>query len=275
MPKILVPVDFSATSMNAAIYAAHFGKAIGASRVTFLSIVSDSIVGDDGTPISGGIDDRNFAIVQKLEELQVSVYEMTGVPTAIELQTGDFAELVPAYMAKNEFDFMVIGVTGSVALEQVFGTSHAVQVIARTATPVLIVPPEANFHAIRNLALSVELHHTDEMIPLDNLNKWLHWLSPKVYIAHVNKSTTEQITEAERLELDRLKEKLILYQPEECLLKGDSFSGALNEMALQKSIDLLVTFPQKHSFFNLLFRSTHTRNLVFHSKVPVLALPHS
>jgi nucleotide-binding universal stress UspA family protein len=274
MPKILVPVDFSPTSINAAIYAAHFGKAIGASQVSFLSVVSDSIVGDDGTPISGGIDDRNFAIIQKLEELQVHVYEMTGVPTAIELQTGEFSELVPTYLEKHEFDFMVIGVTGSVALEQVFGTSHAVQVIAHTATPVLVVPPEANFNTVKNLALTVELHHTDDIIPLEDLNRWLHWLNPKVYIAHVNKSATEQITEDERQELERLKDKLILFQPEESLLKGESFSGVLNEMAVEKSIDLLVTFPQKHNFFNLLFRTTHTRSLVFHSKVPVLALPH-
>lgn len=275
MPKILVPIDFSPTSLNAAIYASHFGKAISASRVTLMSVVSESITGADGTPISGGTDERDQAILHQLEELQVSLYEMTGVPTSIELQAGEFADLVADHMAKHTFDFMVIGVSGSNALEQVFGTSNAVEVIARTATPVLIVPPEANFKGIESVAIAVELHHLDEMIPMDNLDKWLHWVKARVYIAHVNESTNESITELELKELNRLKEKLILFEPRECLLEGDSFTGALNDLAEKKNIDLLITFPQRHSFFNLLFRTSHTRKLVFHSKVPVLALPHS
>jgi nucleotide-binding universal stress UspA family protein len=275
MPKILVPIDFSPTSLNAAIYASHFGKAISASKVTLLSVVSESMTGDDGTPISGGTDERDQAIIHQLEELQVSLYEMTGVPTSIELKAGDFAHLVAEYMAKHTFDFMVIGVSGSSALEQVFGTSNAVEVIARTATPVLIVPPEANYHKIENVALAVELHHMDEMIPMKDLDRWLHWLQPKVHIAHVNESSNANLTESERNELNKLKERFILFEPRECLLEeGDSFTGALNDMAERNNIDLLITFPQRHSFFNLLFRTSHTRRLVFHSKVPVLALPH-
>jgi nucleotide-binding universal stress UspA family protein len=275
MPKILVPIDFSPTSLNAAIYASHFGKAISASKVTLLSVVSESITGDDGTPISGGTYERDQAVIHQLEELQVSLYEMTGVPTSIELKAGDFAHLVAEYMANHTFDFMVIGVTGSSALEQVFGTSNAVEVIARTATPVLIVPPEANYHKIENVALAVELHHMDELIPMDDLDRWLHWLQPKVHIAHVNKSSNANLTASERSELDKLKERFILFHPREYLLEeGDSFTGALNDMAEKHRIDLLVTFPQRHSFFNMLFRTSHTKRLVFHSKVPVLALPH-
>jgi nucleotide-binding universal stress UspA family protein len=71
-----------------------------------------------------------------------------------------------------------------------------------------------------------------------------------------------------------LKEKLLIFEPVTHLLYGESFTHPLNQMAVDNHIDLLFTFPQKHSFFNLLFRTSHTRKLVFHSKVPVLALPH-
>jgi len=113
------------------------------------------------------------------------------------------------------------------------------------------------------------------MIPLKSLDKWLHWMNAKVYVAHVNESFSEDITEEERKELEKLKDKLILFDPSECLLEGESFSDALNDMAEDKKINLLITFPQRHSFFNLLFRTSHTRKLVFHSNVPVLALPQS
>ncbi len=274
MPKILVPVDFSPTSLNACIYAAHFAKAIHAGQITLLSVVSESITGSDGTPVSGDTDERDRAILHQLEELQVSLYEMAGLPTSIELRSGEFSSLMAQFMKQHLFDFVVMGVTGSNLLEQVFGTSNAVEVIARSSTPVLIVPPEANFNEIRNVALAVELHNMDELLPYSELDKWLHWLKPKVHIAHVNEGKTSDISADEQSELKKLKDTLMLFDPSAHLLHGESFTQSLNQMAVENNIDLLFTFPKKHSFFNLLFRTSHTRRLVFHSKVPVLALPH-
>ncbi len=226
MPKILVPIDFSQTSLNAAIYASAFGKAISASKVTLFSVVSESITGSDGTPVGGDTSERDQAILHQLEELQVSLFEITGVPTSIELKSGEFADLMARFMQEHIFDFVVMGVTGSNALEEVFGSSNAIEVIARTSTPVLVVPPEANFKGINNVALAVELQHLDETLPTKELDKWLHWLKPKVHIAHVNEEGRAQLTQTEEDALNSLKEKLILYQPFTHLLSGDSFSGA-------------------------------------------------
>jgi nucleotide-binding universal stress UspA family protein len=275
MPKILVPIDFSQTSLNAAIYAAEFGKTINASSLTLFSVVSESITGSDGTPVGGDTEGRDRAILHQLEELQVSLYELTRLPTRVELKSGEFGEIISRFMRDHVFDFVVMGVTGSNALEEVFGSSNAVDVISRTSTPVLVVPPEANFKGIKQVALAVELQHLDETLPMEELDKWLHWLRPKVHIAHVNEERSGLLTETEEAALKALQEKLILFEPTPHLLEGESFTTALNHMAEEKKIDILFTFPQKHSFYNLLFRTTHTKKLVFHSKVPVLALPHT
>ncbi len=275
MPKILVPIDFSPTSLNGAIYAAQFGKAISASSVTLFSVVSESITGSDGTPVGGDTDERDRAILHQLEELQVSLYELTGVPTSVVLKAGVFSELMARFMREHLFDFVVMGVSGSNVLEEVFGSSNAVDVIARTSTPVLVVPPEANFKGISQVALAVELQHLDESLPMEQLDKWLHWLKPIVHIAHVNEARRAMLTGAEEAALQSLLQKLILFQPKPHLLEGEAFTDALNHLAEQQNIDMLFTFPQKHSFYNLLFRTTHTRKLVFHSKIPVLALPNT
>jgi nucleotide-binding universal stress UspA family protein len=200
---------------------------------------------------------------------------MTGVPTSIELKAGEFSSLMEDFMRRHVFDFVVMGVTGSNAFEQVFGTSRAVEVIARSNTPVLIVPPMANFTKIEHAGLAVELHHVDEMLPFDVIDKWLHWLQPVVHIAHVNEHRSNTITDEEKAELKKLTDRFILFNPQTHLLHGEGFVDALNHMCVKQGIELLITFPQKHSFFNLLFRTSHTRQLVFYSKVPVLALPHS
>ena len=274
MPRILVPVDFTPTSLNAAQYAVHLGKAIGGSTVTLLSVVSSSNTGSDGTPVADDTGERYNAVVQNLEMVQVSLYEKAGVPTSIEVQQGEFSNLMPLYISEHKFDFVVMGVTGSDALEQVFGTSNAVEVIARSATPVVVVPPQASFHGISDIALAVELHNLDDLLPMKELAQWLSWLRPKVHIAHVNEHSTPVLSDDETAELEKLKDMLILHSPKTHILHGEKFTHALNHMAVDNSVDLLFTFPQKHNFFNLLFRTTHTRQLVFHSQVPIIALPH-
>lgn len=275
MPRILVPVDFTPTSLNAAQYAVHLGKAIGASVVTLFSVISSVSTGSDGTPVGDDVEDINKAIIQNLEMVQVSLFNEAGVPTEIEVGKGDFSDLMPKYISEHKFDFVVMGVTGSNALEQVFGTSNAVEIIARSATPVVVVPPNAYFKEIKNVALAVELHDLNDLVPFKELEQWLSWLKPKVHIAHVNRNSNELLTDDENVELEKLKEILILRQPETHLLHGEKFTDALNHMAIENNIDLLFTFPRKHSFFNLLFRNTHTRQLVFHSQVPIIALPHA
>lgn len=274
MPRILVPVDFSATSLNAAVYAAYLGKTIHASRLTLLSVVSENMVGDDGTPVGGNIDDRDRAVIHKLEELQVSLFDLSGVPTSIELKTGEFSDLMEEYMKQHNFEFVVMGVTGSTTFEQVFGTSRAVEVIAQTNTPVLVVPPMANFKRIKHLAIAVEPDHINDALPYEALNKWLVWFRPFLHIVHVKSDSSSAFSKEEQSKLDLLKERFMLFEPSTHLLHDGSFTDALNQMAESNDIQLLITFPHKHNFFDLLFRTSHTRQLVFQSSIPVLALPY-
>lgn len=235
MLRILVPIDFTPTSLNAAVYAGHLGKAIGASAVTLLSVVSSSNTGSDGTPVADDTGERYNAVVKNLEILQVSLYDKAGVPTSIEVQQGEFSSLMPLYISEHKFDFIVMGVTGSDALEQVFGTSNAVEVIARSSTPVVVVPPQASFHGISDIALAVELHNLDDLVPMKELENWLHWLKPKVHIAHVNEHGTPDLSDAETAELEKLKDMLILYNPKAHILHSEKFTDALNHMEIGRA----------------------------------------
>jgi nucleotide-binding universal stress UspA family protein len=47
---------------------------------------------------------------------------------------------------------------------------------------------------------------------------------------------------------------------------------AIHQFATDKNIDLIVTIPREHSLLEKLFRPSHTKKLVHHSAVPVLAV---
>src|SRR5579863_8057303 len=113
MKSILVPVNFSACSFNAARYAADLAKATGAElhllHVLQIPLTSTEVVMDDSlyTQISE-------AGEGSLREMKSDILEQTSglVGVTTHLQTGAVAEKVEEWYGALKADLIVMGVTG-------------------------------------------------------------------------------------------------------------------------------------------------------------------
>jgi hypothetical protein len=47
---------------------------------------------------------------------------------------------------------------------------------------------------------------------------------------------------------------------------------AINQFVADNNIDLILTFPRKHSFLSNVFKTTNTTKLAYHSHVPIAAI---
>jgi hypothetical protein len=47
---------------------------------------------------------------------------------------------------------------------------------------------------------------------------------------------------------------------------------AINQFVADNHIDLILTFPRKHSFLSNVFKTTNTTKLAYHSHVPIVAI---
>ncbi len=274
MPFILVAVDFSAASLNAALYAAHLAKLIGSESITLTTVIAEHAYGSDGTPIASRQGEREDAAFKKLEDLQVLLYEKAGVPTNLHVMFGDFDEQLSAYIKETSSDLVVMGVSHADAFETFFGTTHSIEMIKRTTHPILVVPEEATFEIGFNKKMDVSMLVDDHYkIPTYKFEKLLNWLKPAIHLTHVDESFTGTASSKELENLNYLKQDMLRYDPKIHILKGPSFSEAVNEFCLKYGVEMIFTFPAKHTFFNLLFAGSHTKKLVFHSNVPVLCFP--
>ncbi|MEY2918011.1 MAG: hypothetical protein RIS73_1725, partial [Bacteroidota bacterium] len=50
------------------------------------------------------------------------------------------------------------------------------------------------------------------------------------------------------------------------------FHEAVNLFATDKNIDIIIIAPKHHSFYERLFKTQHTKKMIYQSKVPVLAV---
>ena len=50
------------------------------------------------------------------------------------------------------------------------------------------------------------------------------------------------------------------------------FHEAVNLFTHDKNIDMIIIAPKHHSFYEWLFKTLHTKKMIYQSKVPVLAI---
>ena len=55
-------------------------------------------------------------------------------------------------------------------------------------------------------------------------------------------------------------------------IKDDDVEKGLNEFAENNKLDLLIVVPKKHSLLGKIFQPSHTKQLVLHTHIPVMAI---
>jgi hypothetical protein len=103
------------------------------------------------------------------------------------------------------------------------------------------------------------------------VKKVLNLFGPNLHIVNINSeiyvSLSEEYLEQRKLMLDMFKE----FHPEFYFITTYDFHETLRQFIDDKNIDLVLTFPRKHSFINNLIKGNNTKKLVLESAIPVLA----
>ena len=148
MLQVIVPLDFSETSFNAAHYACNmYAKRNDVNIILYHYY-------------SGG-EDVNAAH-NYLESLKK---ELLSCAAQIETYTesGDnFIDSLTAYAHVKTAYIIVMGLTGKTALAQRFSGSNTLKMAEKNVCPVLIVPADARFSQIKNVVITSEMKYVEE-----------------------------------------------------------------------------------------------------------------
>jgi hypothetical protein len=143
--------------------------------------------------------------------------------------------------------------------------------IERNLCPVLVIPPDARFSEIKNVALASDFKNVETSIPLVPVKKVLNIFKPHLHIVNINSAIYVSLSE-EYLKQRRIMQEMFQeFQPEFYFITTYDFHDTLRQFIADKHIDLVLTFPRSHSFINNLVKGTNTKKLVYESSIPVLA----
>ncbi|MDQ6610024.1 MAG: universal stress protein [Bacteroidota bacterium] len=258
MKPVIVPVDFSETSLNAARFAAQMFSGHDDVCIILYSMFEDEKEADTTS---------NY-----LESLKKEL-ELKGNNTIDCVQEfgRDFIDNLSRLAQQKTAHLIVMGITGRSTFAQVFIGSNTLKMVDKNICPVMIIPPEASFREIKNVAFTSDFQAVEETTPVLFIKSILNLFNPSLHIINVDSSHYVSLTDEFREAREKMFTMFEEFKPEFYFIGMNDIHEAINQFVYDKNIDLIVTVPRYHTFLNTIFKGTHTKKLVYHSSVPILA----
>jgi nucleotide-binding universal stress UspA family protein len=262
MKKILVPVNFSAVSLNAAEYAAPIAKAFGA-EIQLLHVYKDLV------PPTIGPEPWTVTVsktqVQSESQMNKEIEFLTRkylIKVNGEIRNGPKLDSINKAVEETKAGLMVMGLRSDrkKALH-----SATIKMIGKTDIPVLIVPEGTSFVPFKNIVLAVDFNEITDGSGFEPLFKVIKTFDASLRVIHVEKKGAE--TDASqmpgKLELGRILGKLsYLYD----YIENDDVEQGILDFVQNHPTDLLVMVAHQFS------GTVYTRSIGLKTSLPLLVL---
>ncbi len=258
MHKVIIPIDFSETSLNAA----RFTAKMLAVKDNTTAILYHNYENPDDLDIS-----HNYQESLKKEFIG---YGVKNVECENEMG-GDLIENISRLAHTVRATLVVMGITGKSAIRQVMFGSNTLKLIDKNLYPVMIIPPDAFYNGINNIAFASDFKNVENTTPAALINSVLGLFNPKLHIVNVSNEHYVSLTVEMEAEKTKLRNMFSNYSTEFYFITMNDFYEAIDNFVKDYKIDLLITVPKHQSNSTSLFKSTHTKRLAYHSHIPILA----
>jgi nucleotide-binding universal stress UspA family protein len=276
MTNFIVPIDFSETSKNAARYAAHLSTHVPDTHLILYNVFDALEYGSDSSPLATDKEEdegRKTIMELALQSVQSELSAITDAKiSCVAEENNHFVNTLENYVRNKNIQLIIMGITGSTRLGQIFMGSNTLKIVNRRIAPVIIVPPDAKSTSASNIMLLTDLEDVENTIPIESIKNVLHLFKPSLHVVNVDSEHYVELTEEYAVERNKLEKMLDEFSPEFYFIRIFDFMEAINQFVKDKKIDLILTVPKQRSFLTNLFKTTHTSKLAYHSHVPIVAI---
>ncbi len=274
MKKILIPCDFSDTTESAIQYAIELAKSQKADlvllHVEMIPVVSPEI--GIAPYAMGDMKEDSLNALKNLAD-KIRITESFEGKIDYFSEMGHTPDVISEHVSKLHVDLVVMGISGhgSGFMQSLVG-SASVEVSKQISASLIIVPPDAVFKPLKNLAFACS--YDPGLIlstSLSKVRKMASEFQATLSVVHVVPEQ-HRMTEEERSIDSYIERKLEKSQHRTFIVREQNAAAGILNFIKEHEIDMLVIEPKKHSFFHKLFSGSVTNQLAFNSPVPLLAV---
>lgn len=271
MNNILVPIDFSDASYNAANYAASLSNIFN-TNMTLIHVYSNPLAIDD---MPATLLNKPEKELREIKEDQLNEYmEILRKKYTIRIE-GVVREgmITPAILDLSNYGnagLIVMGMKGKGKSKSLFG-SNTTSVMRKSSIPVLVIPEKLVFKSIEVITLA-----SDFDIEMESGNySLIRTISLKnnafVQILNVRKKDSKLSVKEEEnklnatLAFENLRHQFYL-------IKDDEVDEGIEDFLEGHPSDILAMVARKRNLFERIISGSQTRKMSYETKIPLLVL---
>jgi nucleotide-binding universal stress UspA family protein len=264
MKTIIVPVDFSTTATNAAEFAGNLAAFYGAEIWLYHAYQIPIALSEFAYPV---VDIAELDLLK--ENTQSKLRRTITINTRAEMNmlqlglTNFCNELKP--------DMVVMGLTGKNALTRLIVGSNTIKTIYELTYPILVVPPMAEFIPVRKIGFACDYRQVEKTTPVALLKKIVTDFHAELHVMNVdnNKSNPDAGLAQESYLINELLRDT---KAEFHSIEAGEITDGINWFVNRSKLDWLVVIPKKHNLLEKIFRRSQTKELVYHTHIPILCI---
>jgi nucleotide-binding universal stress UspA family protein len=209
MKSVLLPTDFSENSWNAIKYALRFFKDepcvfyLLHVHTLDLSVINSPSYGDPGIAIEDVYTKPSKTRLLRILKQIAKTHHNSLHHFYTTVDFGFFIDVIRKHVDEKEIDVIVMGTKGASGLKKMIIGSNAGDVIVKVKCTTLIVPEDASFKDIEEIAFPTDFSAFNNYKTLKPLMDVLDRFRSKLSILHVGKGLKE-------LNLDQLENRELL-----------------------------------------------------------------
>ena len=214
MHRVIIPVDFSDTALNAARFV---GSMLAGKKDTLPILYHTYKDPQDYEMCTNYLESLKMELLHK-GDLQVEY--------VIE-RDGDLVENVSRLAQTRTATLIAMGITGRTALGQKLIGSNTLRMVEKSLIPVLIIPSDATYAGINNVAFASDFKDVERTTPAAFIKSVLEMFEPKLHIVNVDPEHYVAITESCKQERQKLEKMFTGYNPEFYFIGMNDFFSAI------------------------------------------------
>jgi nucleotide-binding universal stress UspA family protein len=268
MQNILVPVDFSPVSRNAAIYAAELAKKFNAKLVLFHAYMLPTPVSEVPYVMvtADEMQKENEALLKKEAD---QLHDTYAIEVEWIVQIGVPSDEVKQLAKEKNADIIVMGMKGAGGLDKIIG-STTTNVIRKVKVPVLVIPEKATYQAIQHITYAYDLNDPSNPALFQPLLDLAAAYQSRFSLLHVESpSEAKESTGPGNAPLENL---FMGRQVNWVTIEDSSVTHGISEYLLQHPAELLAMIAHRHNFFERVFSKSHTTSMAYETSIPLLIL---
>jgi nucleotide-binding universal stress UspA family protein len=270
METILIATDFSSAARNATIYGFELARLIQAKVILFTAYQSSIALPDSAIYLSSNEMERN-SYKQLLDEAEVIDPRRT-VALKTQSRQGPVSASILSAALENNVSFIIVGMKKhGKEIRKCFG-STVTDLYKTSGIPLIVVPAEAVFSIPETIALASDITDDTDLHALNPLKKIGEIFVSRLFVVRVIKKFMDGVGERV-MRSERLNSFLASLDTSFKFIRSENVAKALNTFVDEHSVNMVAVIPHEHTVMERLFTRSVTKDLVFHTHVPLLILP--